>query len=231
MTLSKNNKPYVNLFVTLSLALVGVLLVRQLMSAAPAPKSISVTGECEREIKNNKTDVSVKLQNMDGVVDGAIKTAQKFLTGLGQMLDESPKKQVSSNVSISYKSEDSKGATDEKNLEMPLSFTMPDFDSPDFEPSKFFDGITDDMPAYEDVVQADVKSSSSKEYLEREYKACAEEAFKDAAAKAKKIADEQGLTLKEALSVSKNSDMMENDGDSTDTTKIKVRLDVTFGAV
>ncbi|MDR2098764.1 MAG: SIMPL domain-containing protein [Rickettsiales bacterium] len=230
--MSTQKKSYLNLFVVFSLALVGVIIVRKLLSASPmepAPaRMISVTGQCEREVRNNKTEVKVQVENLDGVVDGAIKTAQKFLGGLSQMLEESPKKQVSSNVAIAYKAEDSKGETEEKNIEVPLSFAMPDFDSPDFEPAKFFDGITDDMPAYDDVVKTDVKSASSKEYLEREYKSCASEAFKDAAAKAKKLAEEQGLTLKDAVSVTQLPEESEPAGEAT---KIRVRLDVTFNAV
>lgn len=201
--------------------------------AAPdAPRSLSATGECSRLVKGDRASIKIDIdeEGLNKALMAGLKIVKKGVEKAIDVMENSPKTEVKSNVALSYETTTSKGEKEGADIEMPLRFHIPEVDSENFDPSEFLADIADDIPAYDEVVKTDAKYSLSKERLESEYKSCAEEAMKDARAKAEAEAAKRGLRLKKALSVSKvESRVMEESKDGDGTVKIGVKLDVSFG--
>jgi hypothetical protein len=166
------------------------------------------------------------------VITGGLSAARKMIDKASDIMENSPKKEIKSNISVSYESKGSDGAEESKNVEIPLSFAIPEIDSSDFDPSEFLDDIASDFPKYEEVVSAETKYGLSDEQLKKEYKSCAESALADARAKAEKQAADKGLKIDGVASVSQSSGMVAKAGGQDDGSdvKIEVRLDVVFNA-
>ncbi|MDR1477079.1 MAG: SIMPL domain-containing protein [Rickettsiales bacterium] len=214
----------------LSVAAVGMSSPNR--TAAGEPLLVSVQGACSRTVKGDRTSVklSVDEDNMKKVIASGLTIVRRGIDKALDLMENAPQTEVKSNVAVSYESTTSKGEKSGGDVEMDQTFHVPEVTSDNFDPS-FVDDIIDDMPSFDEVVKSDTKYSVSKERLEKEYKECADEAMKDARAKAEAIAAAQGAKVVSSVSVSQSeSRVVEDSVEEASAVKISVKLDVTFRA-
>jgi hypothetical protein len=226
----RNTGRFVAVFSLVAISVAAVGMSSPNKTAAGEPLLVSVQGVCSRTVEGDRTSVklSVDEENMKKVITSGLTIVRRGIDKALDLMENAPQTEVKSNVAVSYESTTSKGEKSAGDVELDQTFHVPEVNSDNFDPS-FVDDIINDMPSFDEVVKSDTKYSVSKDRLEKEYKACTDEAMKDARSKAEAIAASQGAKVVNSVSVSQSeSRVVEDSSEEAGAVKISVKLDVTF---
>jgi hypothetical protein len=182
---------------------VGAIALTASLLQADAPKTIEVEGVCHRQIPIGKQRIETDTIDLNRLFSAGLATAQRALAKTAEIFETAPKREVSANVNVTVRDDGSD--TPEKEVNMPLRFSIPKLSEADMD--AFADYVVGDPSQYDDLIKTRTSLGISEAEFEKNYKACMEDALKDARANAEREAANRGVKLGEMVSAEADADV------------------------
>jgi len=197
-----------------------------LLQADTTPATIEVVGTCQRTLAVDKQKVEVESIDLDKLFAAGLATAQRALSKTAELMETSPKKEVSANVNVSVRDKDS-GEPD-KDISVPLKFSIPKLTAADMD--SFAEYVAGDTSEYDNLIKTRTSLGVSEAEFEKQYKACMKDALADAKTKAQAEAAKRGVKLGDMVSAKTAADVSAASEASREA-DMRLKVNVSFRTI